>query len=74
MPIDPEEFEQLTEAFDYNDADKDGCIELDEFLAMLRDLEAEIEPREARVGFREIDTDGDGVIELDEFVDWWTER
>lgn len=74
MPINPEEFAQLSETFNYNDQDKDGSIEFDEFVAMLRDLEAEVGPDEARIGFRAIDTNRDGVIKLDEFVDWWSER
>lgn len=74
MPATPEEFAQLSEAFNYNDKDKDGSIQFDEFVSMLADLEAEIGPDEARIGFRAIDTNRDGVIELDEFVSWWTER
>ena len=74
MPATPEEFAQLSEAFIYNDKDKDGSIQFDEFVSMLADLEAEIGPDEARIGFCAIDTNRDGVIELDEFVSWWTER
>jgi hypothetical protein len=71
MPLTEEEFEELEETFAYNDANNDGKIEYQEFLAMLEALEAGMKPDEARVGFDEIDTDNDGSIELDEFIDWW---
>lgn len=74
MPVNPEEFAQLSETFNYNDKDKDGSIEFDEFVTMLRDLDADVGDDEAKIGFRAIDTNRDGVIELDEFVAWWSER
>jgi Ca2+-binding EF-hand superfamily protein len=42
-------------------------------MSMLNDLEADIDEKEARVGFRAIDTDRDGAVGLDEFVEWWGE-
>lgn len=74
MQVTPEEYEELKESFEYNDLDKDGKIEFDEFTSMLESLDAEVERSEARIGFREIDTDQDGAIELDEFISWWVER
>lgn len=71
MSLTEEEFEELEETFAYNDANNDGKIEYQEFLAMLDSLEAGMKADEARVGFDEIDTDNDGSIELDEFIDWW---
>jgi Ca2+-binding EF-hand superfamily protein len=71
MSLTEEEFEALEETFAYNDANNDGKIEYQEFLAMLDALEAGMKADEARVGFDEIDTDNDGSIELDEFIDWW---
>ena len=67
-----EQLDELRETFDYNDRDGDGLIELDEFAAMLDELEAEMSESETRVGFREIDTNEDGRIDFDEFVAWWT--
>ena len=64
--------EELREAFDYNDRNSDGMIQLDEFLQMLEDLEADMSEREARVGFRDIDTNDDGLVDFGEFVAWWT--
>jgi Ca2+-binding EF-hand superfamily protein len=71
MSLTEEEFEELEETFAYNDANNDGKIEYQEFVAMLDALEAGMKADEARVGFDEIDTDNDGSIELDEFIDWW---
>jgi Ca2+-binding EF-hand superfamily protein len=68
-----EQLDELRETFDYNDRDGDGLIELDEFAAMLDELEADMPEAETRVGFHEIDTNEDGRIDFDEFVAWWTE-
>ena len=68
-----EQLDELREAFDYNDRDGDGRMQLDEFLEMLDELESEIEEKEAKVGFADIDTNDDGLIDFTEFVDWWTE-
>ena len=67
-----EQLDELRETFDYNDRDGDGLIEIEEFAAMLDELEAETSENETRVGFREIDTNEDGRIDFDEFVAWWT--
>ncbi len=74
MALDPDELAELKESFDYNDANGDGKIEFDEFVAMLKGLDAFGGYDEARVGFDSIDGDGDGSIDLDEFIAWWTER
>ena len=68
-----EEIDELREAFDYNDRDADGRIQIDEFSAMLDELEAEMTRREVEIGFKDIDTNDDGLIDFDEFVAWWTE-
>jgi len=67
-----ERIEELREAFEYNDRDQDGRIELDEFIAMLEDLEAGTSRQDASVGFQDIDTNDDGLIDFDEFVKWWS--
>lgn len=74
MALSPERLEELTESFDYNDSDKDGQIEFDEFVNMLDALEANVSKTEARIGFDEIDSDDDGSIDFDEFIEWWSER
>jgi len=68
-----EELDELREAFDYNDRDKDGRIQLDEFSAMLDELEADMTPSDIEIGFKDIDTNDDGLIDFDEFVAWWSE-
>lgn len=68
-----DELDELREAFDYNDRDGDGRIQLDEFSAMLDELEAGMSPKEIEVGFQDIDTNDDGLIDFGEFVDWWAE-
>lgn len=74
MALTVEEFEELTESFDYNDSDKDGMIEYPEFVQMLNALEAGVNEEEAKIGFDEIDSDDDGSIDFDEFVEWWSDR
>jgi Ca2+-binding EF-hand superfamily protein len=73
MPVTPEEYTELKESFEYNDSNRDGKIDFDEFMSMLDDLEADIDEEAARIGFRAIDTDRDGAVGLDEFVEWWGE-
>jgi Ca2+-binding EF-hand superfamily protein len=68
-----EELDELREAFDYNDRDNDGRIQLDEFAAMLDELEADMSANEVEIGFKDIDTNDDGLIDFAEFVAWWTE-
>jgi calmodulin/calcium-binding protein CML/plastin-2 len=68
-----EELDELREAFDYNDRDRDGMIQLDEFSEMLDELEAEMSEKDVRTGFNDIDTNDDGLIDFEEFVAWWTE-
>jgi Ca2+-binding EF-hand superfamily protein len=71
--LNDEELDELREAFDYNDRDNDGRIQLDEFAAMLDELEAEMSGGTVEIGFKDIDTNDDGLIDFDEFVAWWSE-
>jgi calmodulin/calcium-binding protein CML/plastin-2 len=68
-----EELDELREAFDYNDRDGDGRIQLDEFSAMLDELEAGMTDTDIEIGFKDIDTNDDGLIDFQEFVAWWSE-
>ena len=70
--LDPQKQAELRETFDYNDTDKDGRIDLDEFVALLDDLEADMSLAECQLGFAAIDVDDNGWISFDEFIDWWT--
>jgi calmodulin/calcium-binding protein CML/plastin-2 len=71
--LNEEELDELREAFDYNDRDGDGRIQLDEFSAMLDELEAEMTDGDIQIGFKDIDTNDDGLVDFQEFVAWWTE-
>ena len=68
-----EELDELREAFDYNDRDSDGKIQLDEFSSMLDELEAGMSESDIEIGFKDIDTNDDGLIDFEEFVAWWAE-
>jgi Ca2+-binding EF-hand superfamily protein len=71
--LDEEELDEVREAFDYNDRDEDGLIDLEEFADMLDDLEADMSAAETHTGFREIDTNHDGKIDFGEFAAWWAD-
>jgi calmodulin len=71
--LDEEELDEVREAFDYNDRDEDGLIDLEEFADMLDDLEADMSEAETHAGFREIDTNHDGKIDFGEFAAWWAD-
>jgi Ca2+-binding EF-hand superfamily protein len=71
--LDEEELDEVREAFDYNDRDEDGLIDLEEFADMLDDLEADMSEAETRTGFQEIDTNHDGKIDFGEFAAWWAD-
>jgi len=68
-----EQLDELRESFDYNDRDGDGRMQLDEFVQMLDELEAEMSADEAATGFKDIDTNEDGLIDFGEFCAWWAE-
>ena len=70
-PLEADQLEELKEAFNYNDGDGDGRIDLEEFMQMLEQLDAQVSVAEARVGFTDIDGDRDGAIDFGEFVRWW---
>ena len=74
MTVKPRQIAELRESFRYNDFDKDGRIDLGEFIEMLEQLEAQVSRQEARIGFGEIDSDDDGTIDFEEFMGWWSGR
>jgi Ca2+-binding EF-hand superfamily protein len=69
--MDPEELAELREGFEQFDADRDGLLQFEEFLAFVTELDPNLSVEEARIGFESIDSDRNGVINFDEFVEWW---
>ena len=67
-----EERGRLREAFDFNDANKDGRLTLGEFIRFMESVDENMTATECEIGFDEIDTNRDGAIEFDEFHAWWT--
>jgi calmodulin len=65
---------ETLECFDQCDADHDGVIDYEEFVALLHNLHAEMSSRELKIGFREIDSDNDGAIDYEEFNAWWADH
>ncbi|MET0658463.1 MAG: EF-hand domain-containing protein [Steroidobacteraceae bacterium] len=63
---------ELKKDFVLADRDRDRVINFDEFLTLLRELEAEMSMEDMRVGFESVDTNHDGVIDIGEFIEWWT--
>lgn len=66
-----ERMAELREDFEYFDQDRDGLLQIDEFVRFLDGVGAEMSDDESRAGFAAIDADRDGVIEFWEFLDWW---
>ena len=67
-----DQLDELREDFEFNDGNRDGRIDYDEFSELVGLLDENIEESALRIGFHEIDIDHDGAITFDEFVDWWT--
>ena len=65
---------EMLEYFDQCDADHDGVIDYQEFVALLHNLHAEMSSKDLKIGFREIDSDNDGAIDFEEFNAWWAEH
>jgi Ca2+-binding EF-hand superfamily protein len=74
MPLTPEERGELEESFQYNDLGNAGSIEFDECLTMLTDMDSQVSPEQARIGFQAIDSNNDGVIGMEEFIEWLNSR
>jgi Ca2+-binding EF-hand superfamily protein len=66
-----EELAEIDALFAQADQDDDGQINLAEFKAMVRELDAQMDEAALRVGFSETDVNGNGRINIDEFRAWW---
>ncbi|KAG5682877.1 hypothetical protein PVAND_012196 [Polypedilum vanderplanki] len=61
--------EQLRDLFVFYDRDERGCIPVEKFKAILKELDPELPEEEAAQMVKEIDTDESGTIEFEEFVE-----
>jgi len=66
------ELAQLRREFDACDANGDGYIDREEFLALLRKLDGDVSREERDLDLEIADTEGDGFIGFKEFIVWWT--
>ena len=67
----PHTDEELRRHFDFFDDDRNGIIDFDEYLDMLRILGPDVNTQDARRSFKTIDTNQEGQISFPEFVAWW---
>lgn len=66
-----ETIEEIQGHFEFFDEDKNGYIDIKEFIRLLKTIEPATTQSQAVNGFELIDQNNDGLIEVDEFVDWW---
>lgn len=71
--LSPEKIEEIRKEFDYFDTDKNGQIDLKEFIEMLTILSPKTRANQVQDGFNMIDDNGDGYIDFEEFLAWWQE-
>jgi calmodulin len=65
--------DELRMLFEGCDSNANGSLQYTEFVALLQNLNADMEEKACRIGFREIDSDRDGHIDFAEFFRWWQE-
>jgi calcium-binding protein CML len=62
---------ELRQKFDRADTNKNGSVDEDEFMVLVRTLGVTLTPEEVQVAFLAIDINGNGRIEFGEFKNWW---
>lgn len=62
---------EIRKDFDFFDQDKNGELELKEFIDLLTVLAPKTKASHVEEGFALIDKNGDGHIDFDEFLTWW---
>jgi centrin-1 len=72
--VDPEQLEELREAFALFDTDGNGAIDGKELKAAMRALGFQIKKAEVRKMIADIDKDESGTIDFQEFIDLMTGR
>ncbi len=71
--LSPEQIDAIRKDYDFFDLDKDGQINLKEFVELLTILSPKTKASHVEEGFNLIDNNGDGFIDFDEFLAWWHE-
>ncbi len=69
--LEPEKIAEIRKEFDYFDRDKNGQIELAEFVELLTILSPKTKASHVEEGFNMIDKNNDGFIDFEEFLTWW---
>ncbi|MEM0910724.1 MAG: EF-hand domain-containing protein [Pseudomonadota bacterium] len=72
-PLSQEQVDAIRKDFDFFDLDKDGEINLKEFVELLTILSPKTKASHVEEGFNLIDSNGDGSIDFNEFLAWWQE-
>ena len=71
--LSPEKIAEIRKEFEYFDADKNGQIDLTEYIEMLTILSPKTKASHVEEGFNMIDGNSDGYIDFEEFLSWWQE-
>lgn len=73
QPLDPKKIEEIRNEFEFFDRDKNGQIDLHEFIDLLTVLSPKTKASHVKEGFAIIDQNNDGYIDFEEFLEWWQE-
>ncbi len=71
--LSPEKIAEIRKEFEYFDSDKNGQLDLPEFIEMLTVFSPKTKASHVEEGFNMIDDNGDGYIDFEEFLSWWQE-
>lgn len=69
-----DELAEIREIFSHFDHDSNGSIDISEFDALMRALDAQGSEEETNAGLEALDANHNGKIDFDEFVAWWSDR
>ncbi|MCV2885257.1 EF-hand domain-containing protein [Aestuariibacter sp. AA17] len=72
-PLAQEQVEEIRKEFEFFDRDKNGQIDLPEFIELLTVLSPKTKASHVQEGFTLIDENDDGFIDFEEFLAWWQE-
>ena len=71
--LDESKVAEIRKEFDYFDRDKNGQIDMPEFIELLTILSPKTKASHVQEGFGLIDKNNDGFIDFEEFLAWWQE-